>query len=204
MKTLLITAFEPFGGQAINPAQWVLDSLQETYAGMKVEKLLLPTVFGLASTRLIAALDSLRPAGVLMLGQAGGRQGITIERVAINVDDAELADNAGNTPEDLPIVAGGPAAYFASLPIKAMVAAIRAAGLDAAISNTAGTFVCNHVLYAALHHLAIKGRDCQAGFLHLPWLPEQVQGKQPVPYSMGLAQQVQAVEAALRVIMETD
>ena len=154
MKTVLITGFEPFGGESVNPSWEVVSGLDNAIIGeCRVVARQLPCVFGESLAVLNAAIDALSPSLVLAVGQAGGRTDITVERVAINVDDARIADNHGQQPVDEPIVADGPAAWFSTLPIKAMVAAMRSAGIPASVSQTAGTFVCNHVMYGLLHKL---------------------------------------------------
>jgi pyroglutamyl-peptidase len=157
----------------------------------------LPCVFGQANRVLCGAVDEIRPDIVICVGQAGGRAELTVERVGINVDDAPIPDNAGQQPVDAAIVAGGPAAYFATLPVKAIVGAMRERDLRASVSQTAGTFVCNHVLYGLMHHL--QGTEVIGGFIHVPYLPEQASNGAP---SMPLAQIVEglkvAVEAAVR------
>lgn len=154
MKTVLITGFEPFGGESVNPSWEVVSGLDNAIiAGCRVVARQLPCVFGESLAVLNSAIDTLSPSLVLAVGQAGGRTDITVERVAINVDDARIADNRGQQPVDEPIVADGPAAWFSTLPIKAMVAAMRSAGIPASVSQTAGTFVCNHVMYGLLHKL---------------------------------------------------
>ncbi|STW08470.1 pyrrolidone-carboxylate peptidase [Klebsiella grimontii] len=154
MAGVLITGFEPFGGEAVNPSWEVVKRLDGAIiAGQPVVARQLPCVFGDALTALNAALDELKPVLTLAIGQAGGRVDITVERVAINVDDARIPDNKGLQPIDVPIVAGGPAAYFSTLPIKAIVTALRSKGIPASVSQTAGTFVCNHVMYGLLHSL---------------------------------------------------
>jgi len=194
--TVLLTGFEPFGGEAINPSWLVAQALQGArIGGAQVVALQLPCVFGLALTRLQWALDTHRPLLVLALGQAAGRSELTPERVAINVDDARIADNHGAQPVDAPVVAGGPAAYFSGLPIKAMVAAMREAGVPASVSQTAGTFVCNHVFYGLMHHLQAHP-GVRGGFMHLPLLPEQAARLQGQP-SLALATQLAGVRAAL-------
>ncbi len=170
---LLVTAFEPFGGELVNPAQQVSELLPDRIGAFAVARVDLPTVFSRCVPVAADAIDRLRPDAVLCLGQAGGRRGLTIERVAINVDDAEAGDNAGDRPVDRPIEPGGPAAVFCTLPIKEMAAAMREGGYAASISNSAGTFVCNHLLYGVLRHLARRRWDVPAGFIHLPYLPEQ-------------------------------
>lgn len=173
---LLITGFDAFGGDARNPsAELALALNGHTIAGHRVVGALLPTVFG----RSLAALEGLlmqhRPALVLCTGLAGGRGALSLERVAINVDDARIADNAGAQPVDRPVVAGAPAAYFSTLPIKAMRAAVEQVGVPAEISQTAGTFVCNHVFFGLMHLLAtrLSLHGTVGGFMHVPWLPGQ-------------------------------
>lgn len=196
---VLLTGFEPFGGEPVNPSWQVAQALHgELIAGAPVVALQLPCVFGAALAVLQQALLQHRPQLVLALGQAAGRCELTPERVAINVDDARIADNAGAQPIDLPVVPGGPAAYFSSLPIKAMVAALREAGVPAAVSQSAGTFVCNHVFYGLMHALnTAHGRaGVRGGFMHLPLLPEQA-ARLPGQPSLALATQVAGVRLAL-------
>jgi pyroglutamyl-peptidase len=195
---ILLTGFEPFGGEAINPSWEVARLLDGAEIGAaRVAAHRLPCSFGEAAASLRAQLDALNPQWVLALGQAAGRSDFSIERVAINVDDARIADNAGAQPIDQPVAGDGPAAYFASLPIKAIVAGLRAAGLPASVSNSAGTFVCNHVFYALMH--ALRGqRGVKAGFMHLPLLPEQA-ARQAGQASMPLNLMVSGVREALRV-----
>ena len=188
MKTrpLLLTGFEPFGGDSVNPSWLVAQALQgELIAGVRVQALCLPCVFGQALTVLQAAVQQHRPQVVLALGLAAVRGDISVERVAVNVDDARIADNAGAQPIDEPVFAGGPAAYFSTLPIKAIVGALRQAGLPATVSQTAGTFVCNHVFYGLMHQLR-RHRTVRAGFMHLPLLT-----------ALNLDTQVKAVRLAL-------
>lgn len=155
MKTVLITGFEPFGGEQINPSWEVVSQLDNAIlGGCRVVARQLPCVFGESLAVLNSAIDALSPSVVLAVGQAGGRTDITVERVAINVDDARIPDNRGNQPVDVPVIPNGPAAWFSTLPIKAMVSAIREAGIPASVSQTAGTFVCNHVMYGLLHKLS--------------------------------------------------
>ncbi len=207
--TLLLTGFEPFGGESVNPSWQVAQALDgATLDGVTVHALQLPCVFGAARAALDAALARTRPSPVLVLalGQAGGRDGFTVERVAINVDDGRIPDNAGQQPIDVPVVPGGPAAYFATLPIKAMVAALQQAGWPAAVSQTAGTYVCNHVFYGLMHSLRRRRRSVRAGFMHLPWLPEQAarqsaaRAGQP---SLPLAVQIAGVRLALQTALAT-
>lgn len=203
MKTVLLTGFEPFGGAAVNPS-WEAVRLLDGWSGdgFRVEVRLLPCVFGRAAEELLALVDDLRPDVAIAVGLAGGRPEISIERIAINVDDARLADNAGRQPIDVPIAADGPAAYFTNLPIKAMVAAIRARGVKAGVSQTAGTFVCNHVFYALMHHL--RGQSVKAGFIHVPFLPPQAaEYPEPTP-SMVLDDIVAGLRVAVEVALAVD
>ncbi|BCJ38717.1 pyrrolidone-carboxylate peptidase [Actinocatenispora thailandica] len=165
---VLVTGFEPFGGSALNPS-WAAASTMDG-----VDAVELPCTFGGSIPALRAAIRRYEPELVLCTGLAGGRTGLSVERVAINVDDARIADNAGAQPIDEPIVPGGPAAYFSSLPIKACVAALREAGIPAAVSQTAGTFVCNHVFYGLAHLIATEFAGLRGGFVHVPYAPEQV------------------------------
>jgi pyroglutamyl-peptidase len=193
---ILLTGFEPFGGDTVNPTVQIVGRLHGTrLAGCEVVGVVLPCVFGEAVVRLRSALRRTAPRLVICLGQAGGRAEITPERVAINVDDARIPDNAGRQPVDVPVVRGGPAAYWSTLPVKAIVAALRKQGIPAAVSQTAGTFVCNHVFYALMH--ALRRRSVRAGFIHVPWLPAQ--GKP----AMSLAMQTKAIALAAEAAART-
>jgi pyroglutamyl-peptidase len=203
MKTILLTGFEPFDGAAINPAWEAVRRLDGWEAhGCRVVARQLPCVFGDAADALCAAVDEVRPDIAIAVGQAGGRPEISVERIAINVDDARIADNAGRQPVDVPVVDGGPAAYFTTLPIKAMVAAMRAQGLTAGVSQTAGTFVCNHVFYALMHH--VRSVKIKAGFIHVPFLPEQAEGRADNPPSMALEDIVAGLRIAVAVALAVD
>jgi pyroglutamyl-peptidase len=205
MKTVLLTGFEPFDGAAINPSWEAVRQLDGWSGdGFIVEARELPCVFGDAAEALRGFVDALRPDIVIAVGQAGGRPEISVERIAINVDDARIPDNAGRQPVDLPIVADGPAAWFTTLPIKAIVAAIRARGIKAGVSQTAGTFVCNHVFYALMHHLRERAQAVKAGFIHVPFLPEQVAAwPEPAP-AMTLEDIVTALRVAVETALSTD
>ncbi len=177
--TILLTGFTPFGEDAINPSwlavRQVADARPDVVRAIEID-----TVFGAAITDLETAIAQYRPEVVICVGLAGGRFAITPERIAINVNDAGLKDNKGNQPVDEPIVPDGPAAYFTSLPVKESVAAMRAAGLPAKVSDTAGTFVCNNIFYGLMHLIATKYPDLRGGFIHVPYAPEQVtEGKAP-------------------------
>lgn len=199
---VLVTGFEPFGGEDTNPSWEICRALPEAIGHARVEILRVPTEFRLAIEEVAAEIEELEPAIVLMLGQAGGRAALSVERVAINVDDARIADNAGSQPVDEAIAPAGPAAYFATVPIKAMVRAIREAQVPAEVSNSAGTFVCNHLFYGVLHFLAASGRGTRAGFIHVPWLDTQACGRPGEP-SMALGTMVRGVEAALSAALST-
>ena len=171
--TILITAFEPFQQETINATMEALALLPDSVCGHTLIKRTIPVVFGKAVEAVTALVDDLRPEAVICLGQASGRADVTPERVAINVMDARIPDNAGEQPVDAPIREDGPAAYFSTLPVKAMVQAMKEAGVPASLSNTAGTFVCNDLMYGLLDHLARTGRNIPAGFIHIPATPAQ-------------------------------
>ena len=197
---VLVTGFDPFGGEAVNPSWQAAQALHgKQVAGHRVIAARLPTVFDASLDVLRALLAQHRPALVLCAGQAGGRPALSLERVAINVNDARIADNASAQPVDTPVVAGGPAAYFSSLPIKAMLAALERAGIRAEVSQTAGTFVCNHVFYGLMHQLATHPElaGVRGGLVHVPWLPQQGQP------SMALQDMVQGLEVALHCALTT-
>jgi len=198
---VLVTGFEPFGGDGINPSLEALRGLPTRLGEMEIATAVLPVVFGAALPALREAIAVNAPDIVLSVGLAGARAALSLERVAINVDDARIPDNDGNQPIDLPVVAGGPAAYFATLPIKAAVAALRDAGIPAAVSNSAGTFLCNHVFYGLMHEAARSGDVFRAGFLHVPYLPAQATHVPGAP-SMALEQIVEGIEIILRVAAE--
>ena len=198
---ILVTGFEPFGGQSLNPSWEVARALHGlTLEGAQITSVQLPCVFAQALPALQQALAQHHPDIVLALGQAEGRCDFSVERVAINVMDARVADNAGAQPIDVPVIAGGPAAYFSTLPIKSLVAGLKAAGFPASVSQTAGTFVCNQVFYALQHTLA--GQGVHSGFVHLPLLPEQAANwSGPNLPSWPLPLQVAATRQALAVVL---
>lgn len=203
MRTVLITGFEPFDGEAVNPSWEVVSHLDNAIiGGCRVVARQLPCVFGAALEELNAAIDALSPTLVLCVGQAGGRSDISVERVAINVDDARIPDNRGNQPVDTPIVANGPAAWFSSLPIKAIVSALREAGIPASVSQTAGTFVCNHVMYGLLHKLS-GIPEAKGGFIHIPYLPQQAAAHPGAP-SMAAQTVRQGLEKAITVALQVE
>lgn len=195
-RAILLTGFAPFAGEAVNPSWEAARALDgEVIEGHRVIALELPTEFEGSLRVLREALRATRPRAAIAVGLAGGRTGISLERVAINVIDARIPDNAGAQPIDQPIVRGGPAAYFSTLPIKAALAALQDAGIAAHISQTAGTYVCNHVFYALMH--AARATKMRAGFVHVPYLPEQAQ-RHAAP---GMPQE-QVIEG-LRIIART-
>lgn len=196
---ILVTAFDPFGGEAINPAQLAVEALPGRIGGHTIIKWIVPTVFSASGDLVTALMDRHAPDAVVCVGQAGGRDAITPERVAINIMDAKKPDNAGTIPVDAPIVPGGPAAYFSTLPVKAMVSAMEAAGIPARLSNTAGTFVCNQLLYRVLRHAAARMPACRCGFIHVPYIPEQTAEK-PGVFSMELEEIVRGLTAAITAI----
>ncbi|MDB5874576.1 MAG: Pyrrolidone-carboxylate peptidase [Ramlibacter sp.] len=198
--TVLVTGFEPFGGEGINPSWMAAQALHgRMVAGHRLIGAQLPTVFGHSLEVLRDLLHRHHPALVLCTGQAAGRTALSLERIAINVNDARIADNAGAQPVDTPVVPGGPAAYFTSLPIKAMLANLLAEGINAEVSQTAGTFVCNHVFYGLMHELATRHdlRRTRGGLVHVPWLPAQGQP------SMRLDEIVQGLRVAIGCALVT-
>jgi len=205
IKTVLLTGFEPFNGATINPAWEAVRALEGWQGeGFQVEVRQLPCVFGDAIEDLTALIDELHPDVVIAVGQAGGRPDISVERVAINVDDASILDNGGQQPVDTAIAADGPAAYFSTLPIKAIVHALRARGLVAGVSQTAGTFVCNHVFYGLMHHAATQPQPIKAGFIHVPFLPEQAAARPDTPPSMALEDIIAGIKLAVEVTLGVD
>ena len=197
---ILVTGFTPFGGEQINPSWEAVKRLPEHIGEMTITKREIPTEFDAACAALRAAMDELRPDAVLSVGQYGGANGIRVERVAINLRDARIADNAGAKPMDEPVVPGAPDAYFATLPTRRIVEKLRGEDIPAQLSYSAGTFVCNNLLFCALHESARKFPAARCGFVHVPYLPEQAKdGSAP---SMSLALMVKALTAALETLAE--
>jgi pyroglutamyl-peptidase len=193
----LVTGFDPFGGEATNAAREAVRRLPPRIGEIEISTTILPTSYARSLAELEAAIARSRPQIVLCVGQAGDREALNVERVAINVQDATLPDNDGAQPVDRSIVAGGTPARFSTLPIKEAVAALRTAGLPAEVSNSAGTFVCNHVFYGLMGIAARRKHRFKAGFLHVPQLPSQVQGSgQP---SLPVEDIVRGIEVILRV-----
>ena len=201
MQKILLTGFEPFGGDVVNPSWEIARTLDgTTVAGAQVVACLLPCVFGRAPQVLQQALAQGQWALVVALGMAGSRTGLSFERIAINLDDASIPDNAGQQPVDVAVFQGGPAAYFSTLPVKRMVDAVRVAGIAADTSQTAGTFVCNHVFYHLMHMLVSMPNAPRAGFVHVPVLPQQ-QALHPLGQAMDLDMQVQGIRVALQAAL---
>lgn len=198
---VLVTGFDPFGGEAINPALEAVKQLPAQIGDAEVIILEIPTVFNKSLEKIEEAMALHNPDVVISIGQAGGRFGITPERVAINVDDARIKDNEGNQPVDTAVCSDGENAYFTNLPIKAMVQAMIAEGIPASVSNTAGTFVCNHVMYGVLHMIHTKYPNVRGGFIHVPYIPSQVVQKPGTP-SMAVADITKGLEICIRVASE--
>lgn len=190
-KRLLITGFDPFGGAQINPAWEAVRRLPDTAGDYELCKLMIPTVFGKAAETVLETARQFQPHVILCVGQAGGRGAVTPERIAVNIRDAKIPDNAGNQPVGQFVAEDGPAAYFATVPVVKMAEAVQSQGLPGQVSNSAGAFVCNDTLYGLLHHYA--GTDVKVGFVHVPYLPEQGEP------SMTLADTVRALLAIVEV-----
>ena len=206
MPSILITAFEPFGGESVNPTGLILSALPDISCGCEVKKLLLPVEFISAPRLAVEAIDRLAPSAVLMFGQAGGRACVTPERIAVNIMDASIPDNAGLRPQGEQVVPGGPAAYFAALPVARIAEELTANGISAAVSNSAGAYVCNALMYSVLHHLCSKDggeHTVPAGFIHFPFISEQIEGKDPKPPAMTLEDETRAAALILKTIAET-
>lgn len=201
MKKIVITGFDPFGGESQNPALEVVKQLPKQIQGVQIITLIVPTVFHRCAEMIADVIEKEQPDAILSVGQAGGRTAVTLERVAINVDDARIPDNAGQQPIDQVIQAEGAPAYFATLPIKAMVQAIHDKGIPAQVSNSAGTFVCNHLMYQVLHLTHQSTRAIQAGFMHIPYLPSQAV-RYPSQPSMAQEQVLQALTIAIETMIE--
>ena len=200
MRTVLLTGFDPFAGDAVNPSADAVRAVADRWAGPeRLVTEILPVTFDGATARLAALLEEHRPDVVIATGLAGGRAAVTPERIAVNLADARIPDNAGHRPQDAPVVEGGPAAHFATLPVKAISAALTGRGIPSTVSHTAGTFVCNAVMYAALH--ATDGTPVTAGFIHLPW----AEGSAPADArALPLGLLVDALEVAVRVSLDAE
>ncbi|WP_291647586.1 pyroglutamyl-peptidase I [Clostridium sp.] len=198
---ILITGFDPFGGENINPALEAVKKLPDTILNNEIIKLEIPTVFGKSIETIEDSIIKHNPDVVISVGQAGGRFGVTPERVAINIDDARIKDNEGNQPIDISIFKDGETAYFSNLPIKAMVKEMTENGIPASVSNTAGTFVCNHVMYGVLYLIDKKYPNMRGGFIHVPYIPSQVTTKPNMP-SMSIDDISKGLELSIKAIIE--
>ena len=198
---ILITGFDPFGGESVNPALEAVKKLPDTILGQEVIKIEIPTVFRKALEKIEENIEKHNPDVVISVGQAAGRFGITPERVAINIDDARIQDNEGNQPIDIAIYEDGENAYFTNLPIKAMVKEMNDNGIPASVSNTAGTFVCNHVMYGILYLIDKKYPNMRGGFIHVPYIPSQVTTKPNMP-SMSADDITKGLELSIKAIIE--
>ena len=194
---IIVTGFDPFGGEKINPSIECVKAFPEI-EGVELIRLELPTVFKESAKRLNEVINEVKPDAVLSVGQAGGRSGISMERIAINVDDARIPDNISQQPIDETIQTEGAAAYFSTLPIKRIVKAIREAGISAEVSNSAGTFVCNHIMYQALFAATKSDKPFKAGFMHIPFIPEQTTNKPSLP----LEESTKALQIAIETIRD--
>jgi pyroglutamyl-peptidase len=199
----LITGFEPFEGESVNPSQEIARALDATtIAGHRVVGACLPTEFARALPALVALIQAHRPALVLATGLAGGSGEISLERVAINLIDARIADNAGAQPVDVPVIEAAANAYFSSLPLKAMLSRLVAADIPARLSHSAGTFVCNQVFFGLAHFIATHEPQMRGGFIHVPWLPEQARGHANAA-SMPFEMMVEAIRLCLETALTT-
>lgn len=194
---VLMTAFDPFGGESVNPALEAVKSMKNKIEGVEIAKVEIPTVFKKSIEVLDSAIERENPDIVICVGQAGGRFDMTVERVAINISDASIKDNEKNQPIDETIFKDGKNAYFSSLPIKAIVEEIKKENIPASVSNTAGTFVCNHIMYGLLYLIDKKYNNIKGGFIHVPFIPNQVLDKKNMP-SMSKENITQALESAVK------
>lgn len=200
---ILVSGFDPFGGESINPSIEAVKRLPDSIIEVEIIKLEIPTVIGKSIDKLTQAVETYLPDVVLCVGQAGGRSDISVERIAINIDDCRIKDNEGNQPIDEPIVVNGPDAYFLTLPIKSIVSDLQSQGIQASVSNSAGTFICNHVAYGMAHLAKTKYPNMRTGFIHIPFIPEQVLNKSNMP-SLPLDLIIKALEMAIHTISEVN
>jgi len=203
-RIVLVTGFEPFGGGSVNPSGLVADALSgRVISGLLVRSGVLPVIFGESGRQVVGLIERWDPAAVVSFGQGGPSQtALKIERLGVNLRDFGIPDNAGHRPGVEPVISEAPAAYFATLPVTAMRDRVRAAGVPCELSNSAGTFLCNEVLFAVLHHLASRAPAPPAGFVHVPMLPEQVAGVDRPGPSMALATMVRGAEAVLAALAD--
>lgn len=196
---ILLTGFEPFGGETVNPALKAVRRVKDRIGNAQILKLAVPVVFEKSIRTVADVILDEKPDAVVCVGQAGGRCEMTVERVAINLDDAGIPDNEGGRPLDRVIRVDGAPAYFSTLPVKAMIAAMRDAGVPAGISNSAGTYVCNHLMYGVLYTLARCLPQARGGFIHVPFVPEQAVHHPGSP-SMAAEDIVRGLEAAVAAV----
>ncbi len=197
---ILVTAFDPFGGETINPAHLAVSLLKDNIAGASIIKLTVPTIFDQSINTVYDEIIKENPDIVLCVGQAGGRSHMTVEKVAINLNDARIPDNGGNQPMDTTTYMDGENAYFSNLPVKAMVSYMRENGIPASVSYTAGTFVCNHLMYGILYHIHKSFHHIRGGFIHVPFIPSQVSTRNDAMPSMSLDMIVTGLELAITAI----
>jgi pyroglutamyl-peptidase len=203
VKRLLLTAFEPFGGEGLNPSLETareLERIKLPQTALRVAEL--PVDRHRAVAMALEVIQAERPDTVIMLGQAGSRYRVNPERVAINIDDFRIPDNAGNQPKDEPIIEGGPVGYFSTLPIRAIVDRLNKAQIPAAISNSAGAHLCNRLFYSVMHAISVEGLNTQAGFIHVPYLHDQAKDKYPDVPSLSRETIVEAIRLAIEVSTE--
>ncbi|APX71396.1 pyroglutamyl-peptidase I [Companilactobacillus allii] len=200
---ILVTGFDPFGTDKINPAIEAVKKLPDNISGAEIIKLEIPTIFNKCAEVVHKKIEEVKPDYVLDIGQAGGRFALTPERVAINFDDGRIKDNAGYQPRNTPIHEDGQNAYFTQLPVKAMATAIQNAGLPSYVSTTAGTYVCNHIMYQVQYFIDKDFPDLKAGFMHIPFLPDQVVDR-PGTACLSLDDDVRGITAAIEAIVQRD
>ena len=201
MKSILVTGFAPFGGEIINPSYEAVKLLPDEILNYKIVKKEIQTAFNLSKDELIETIQKEQPVAVLLMGQAGGAKNMRIERVAINLDDASIADNLNVSPVDQPIIDNGPSAYFSTLPIKKIVENLRDDGIPAVVSNSAGTYVCNHLMYHLLYYLDQEKINIPGGFIHVPYIFDQIKDK-PDTYATDLYQITKTIDIAIKTIIK--
>ena len=202
MQKVLLTGFEPFAGEKINPSWEAVKQFEnKSIAEIQIVIAQLACVFGEAKQQLYDLITIHQPDLVINVGQAGGRLDVSIERVAINLDDARIPDNKGQQPIDMPIISDAPTAYFSTLPIKTIVKNLNNAGIPASVSQTAGTFVCNHVFYSLMHYIATEFSNMRGGFIHIPYIPIQAAHLKGQA-SMDLATIIQGLEVIITTALE--
>lgn len=203
MKKVLLTGFEPFGGETMNPAYEAVRNMRNEIAGAQILKLEIPVVYHEGANRILQVMESERPDLVISVGQAGGRAAVTPERIAVNLQDASVPDNAGHQYQERPIYEDGPAAYFSTLPIRRIVTKLLEAGIPSSISNSAGLYVCNDVMYHILYWMERKFPYMRGGFIHVPYACEQVLNKPGQP-SLPLSMLTEALEIAVEAALTND